>query len=1415
MLYVFHVDTGRMLTFEMSKALENVRSLKETIERHHGIPSASIVLLVSGGEVLQDTNRVCNYSAGTDTNPIYMFSKSVLDTRNQPAPWPSIETDNDLKAQVDKCLELPATYGTVVTRSLLAQQICEMAKEEAKTCETLIHEQHLQQQGWAAVVANMEDSVTEFQERVADFYRRYEEHRQRYNEHMEILSAFDNDLKQLSEIPILSTLMENAASRPFGNFDEVYADASHTANSTSSGSVKTTSNSEPASAAIATSATSATATADVEGATSSQTNEAEEKIVALVGSGSGEQQQDGSSMSDKDKAKCISLLDWISASEGQRMLKRMAEECTSGLEQFEKATVGLKQNIDKAVEASQRGDIKEIKGLEERLCDLDKVMYEARKIVSDQNELAQSFQQNQNRANTLGDTSILPDLCASHKSQLIVMLQNHKNLRDIRRRCAKCKEELGNNLFQRLRYIIHVETRVWEIDNSILFYHTCLKRLQKHLGIIEQIHMAPCMYVSAVTEVVRRRMFSSSFLRWASDLACRLMTIHNEEVMRRHEFTAQFEGHFLSTLFPGMDDMPPSYAIQAPSIFDSSLPALNKRDLQELSTFLPELTEKIQLPNIDSVIDFFSSRSVEGTNQSKSSGLQEYPPDLGTGEAPTASTIDGKGDADSASTAQQQPTKEGCESETDTEEFEKVGQSRRRSRSKPAVDTCSMATSTERVLQASAETLTEENLGTTRLEVEKLKTILRTVYQLSQSSISFLREQLSAVRAESASNRAEFRSKLEAINRAWADIQQEARNRERETIQQLTVDHELEMNDLRKSIHQKDDEMQSLRSDNSMIKASHIETVSKYESEKRELNVTVEEMKEVVRKLEQRLADVEVDRKKAIQEAVEQLEHKHKTEIESLRCRYKLMTSMDRSPSDTSLEKIEKPDMIDIASHEQLLAQAREDFNREKERAIKTAIEEERQRWESSTVTIKPQQRSMASSPGTPTGSHDIYKRILEEKERQLDELRDKESVLMRENQRYKETIQSLTDPELGSHQLNMKDQLEALEREKQQLSRELEKLQNKPSAGVAVQSCSKGDLVVIVYNSTYDQYTIVQNAPVLFFLHADSYAAFGLTELVAGQVPRIIHCMGTVVDKDYCHARKDGNRYKVSRGTRFYRVKVKPVPSSGGGSSGSLSASVSSGTSRSAGADSDKNSHKKEKSKMSRSSSTITEQGLAAAMSSVVTTTTGTSPGLLIDSFAQTEQLGSPTGKLEEDSAIKSSTSRDMIDSGVVEQNLQNLHQQRISTYKERNISVTDDEDVGYGGGAGSASASVDESEQQQQTRLRYESVCEEEQPEEVEEEVVDQQQAAQDGGNTTAAPPSLEPIPELAVDTVDAPSSSVFLSTSTGSSIAEELVATSSTAGSLHQMTTLADDVSDSADSEYRSLETRDDDDDDYCLE
>lgn len=93
-----------------------------------------------------------------------------------------------MKLQVDRCLELPATYNTVVTRAHLAQQICDLAKEETRICERLVHEQHLQQQGWAAVVANMEDVTHEFRERCENFYRVFNSHSERREEYLDFLS---------------------------------------------------------------------------------------------------------------------------------------------------------------------------------------------------------------------------------------------------------------------------------------------------------------------------------------------------------------------------------------------------------------------------------------------------------------------------------------------------------------------------------------------------------------------------------------------------------------------------------------------------------------------------------------------------------------------------------------------------------------------------------------------------------------------------------------------------------------------------------------------------------------------------------------------------------------------------------------------------------------------------------------------------------------------------------------------------------------------------------------------------------------------------------------------------------------------------------------------------------------------------
>jgi hypothetical protein len=98
-----------------------------------------------------------------------------------------INKDTDLKSEVDKCLELPATYNTVVRRALVAQQIHEQGKDELKNCDKLVHEQHLQHQGWMAVIANLEDITESFQERCSEFDKVFRDHIERRIEYKDYL----------------------------------------------------------------------------------------------------------------------------------------------------------------------------------------------------------------------------------------------------------------------------------------------------------------------------------------------------------------------------------------------------------------------------------------------------------------------------------------------------------------------------------------------------------------------------------------------------------------------------------------------------------------------------------------------------------------------------------------------------------------------------------------------------------------------------------------------------------------------------------------------------------------------------------------------------------------------------------------------------------------------------------------------------------------------------------------------------------------------------------------------------------------------------------------------------------------------------------------------------------------------------
>ncbi|KAK9308805.1 hypothetical protein QLX08_001395 [Tetragonisca angustula] len=1389
MLYIFHVDTGTTITFDIKFALQSVAQLKEAIERECGVVAAHQVLLMSGGESLEPNARVCSYSAGTDTNPIYLFSKAAIESHHPPTPSIDYGCDIDLQNQIDASLAMPATYQTLISRAQLAQQCCGLAREQTRICERLVHDQHLQQQGWAAVVANLEDITQMFQSRADLLQQSFAVYLSERQQHMELLQNFSGDLSTLAKIPILPALRAQA-----------------------------------------------------EGLLSPD---------------------DQPSQSEKDtdgREEVLSLLRWISAKDNQSSLEQVAEQCSRGLEQFdEKVMEALKAEVKAAIDSANKQDMKEIKGLGERLFALEQLMTQTKRLVHEQGELAQGFLQNQSRANNLGDASVLPDLCTSHRRQLIVMLHNHNKLRDIRRRCTKAKEELSVNIYHRLKWIMYVENKMMEVDGKLVMYHESLKRLRRHLEVLQQIHLAPQMYMNAVAEVVRRRTFSQAFLVWASNLACQLLTVHSEELARRREFQSKFDGHFLNTLFPGLEDTPPPFATQAPSVFDSGLPKLTAEDMESLRSQLPDLALTISSPDLNSITQFFLSKSL---TEASTDGNKE--------KDSTSMRVDVAAKDQERTRAPMLFDRGGFESETDTEEFEKIGQGatdskpesydgakqmRQKQLEVGASRSVSPASSTstnvsplnskvadltnrsssssepgsfhfpslsvsERPAQLSPLTecaengessscllhraaanglskyhetpsttmaeepnslspnpssslsrsamcdgqqqqrqqqlsgsggsspsigvcatdfmgtefymdeslpsslsehpvdgqhqaivsLLQENLGNTREEVERLSSILKTMKAVVYEALRTVRQELAVLRDRTNEQQTIFSKMAEQVREALSLYSRECDRRLREREQELTVDHELEMADVKKLIQSRDEEICTLKrnlvekeaelAEHERLIATMRQKLENEQTEMRDLQTHLHQQLEET--LEQARADKETAVKKAnderfieiasltnsvaqsqkriqeleeslnqacseqqrmVKEATEKLQMEYKSELQSLRGRFKLMTAstMESSPSDSSLEKIDRPDFSDLVMTQttqekkleksvtmdermdyvaklihdlRLATQTIEEKDRKMEmyRRRELALTEECKRYKSTIRRLKDSENF--KNVLVEAGLHkehsgdeqlDMSQSSLEEEPKSLetekDEVEVSESkkvrlepsndpsclsrrleVLENENKRMNAELQSLRDsketadtkienleadkvrleielvkersrsfstpdtlPSSGSREKDMNDSVavvsessssqDATTSPKPQrpcgcitcfthIKKKMDKIATKLAelGHITVTSCDPGDNVLLFWDETHRTYTFYQESTTLHFLDPKSTSALDLI-WNPDESSKSAQSIVEVASKEYCHAIKIDNRYRVPRGTKFYRVRaVKPA---------------------------------------------------------------------------------------------------------------------------------------------------------------------------------------------------------------------------------------------------------------------------------
>ncbi|KAF5307853.1 hypothetical protein FQR65_LT06585 [Abscondita terminalis] len=1100
-----------MITFDMSFAIESVSYLQEQIEKTCKIDVEHQVLLVSGGESLDRNARVCSYSAGTDTNPIYLFSRTDIESKIPPAPSVESGSNLDFATKVKESHDMPATYNSVCQRTHLAQQFYESAREELKICQNLVHEQHLQQQGWAAVIANLEDNIVSFTKRSEIFQKGFKDYMNERESYLKFLEHFHEDLNTLAKIPMLPVLLQLE--------NHNYSDDSQAA----------------------------------------------------------------STESELPKTNYSTLLDWISSTDSKSTTDQIFEHCSRALEQYDTKIFNSLHTVLKNIffEAS-KDEMKDIKGLSDRLCGLEQLMFEAKRYVKEQGDLAQSFIQNQNRASNIGDTSILPDLCASHRKQLMVMLTNHQQLSDIRRRCIKAKSELGTNLHHRLKWVMYMENLMVKIDQQMIVYHESLRRMRTHLEVLQQIHLAPATYLSAVTEVVRRRAFSQAFLSWGSELACYLLTIHNDEITRRKEFQASFENHFLSSLFPGMEDLPPSFAIEAPPIFDSSLPKLSIEDLEQLKRDLPDMSENINIPDISSINNLFLIKSIVKTDLEKADdrGVEEKIAQV-VNEVGLASNLD-HNLLKTVESERNVPIPflkdldKGCESETDTEEFEKVCQS-------PLDLHFEKDISPLRPRTHDASTLTEDNLQTSQTERDRLKDLVLKMAVVAKQAVDLLRIELKEFKSFVFSMRNDIDQQYESVSSSWESLAIEMDNKEKEIVQKITTVHDLEINDFKKLNDDKNQEVDALKTQILKLERSLLDSTDEVSNLKLTLIKLQKDYEQEKVQLQSELMDSRTDKEHTIQKLKESLNRDHKAELENMRSRFRLMSvsKMDRSPSDPNLDKIEKTETKDNNQHEAIILQIKENFEIEKERAINAAVILESRKWETvlnDTLTDMKVKFEIEKE----IALDDVTKKVLEEKERQIDLLREREASLNLECIKYKNTIQQLADGESESQNIELLRKVESLERKNSELQMQISVIKPKQlqleestydlglsvaicegkvntatspikeinkltksqvslikSSKLSIDSCHTGDIVLILWDPLYKNYRIIQESTHLYFLHSDCLESLGLN--IKSKDDRKPYYTGEVIEKDYCHAKKVGNRYNVPIGTKFFRVKVKP----------------------------------------------------------------------------------------------------------------------------------------------------------------------------------------------------------------------------------------------------------------------------------
>lgn len=583
-LYVFLVNTGITLTFDTELAVQTVTDLKHAIQTKYKIAVQHQILVVNGGECMAPDRRVCSYSAGTDTNPIFLFNKEMILCERPPViPRTTFSAENEMELKVEESLMMPAVFHTVASRTQLAVEMFEVAKKLCSFCEGLVHDEHLQHQGWAAIMANLEDCTHSYQKLLFKFENAYSKYLQSIDDIKVKLTNLGTAVSVMAKIPLLECLTRHSYRMCLDRFlSSAEGDVVELENEKTAELVQCDDETKLKNVALLASL-----------ATSGEhiTQEVHDNRIEQDTMNTSGQDIDVSEghLSNEGPPFNVSLLDWINVQDRPNDVESLVRKCFDSMSRLDPRIIQpFSSECRQTVAKLDNQNMKAIKGLEDRLYALDQMIASCSRLVNEQKELAQGFLANQKRAENLKDPSVLPDLCLSHANQLMIMLTNHRKLLDIKQKCTTAKQELANNLQVRLKWCCFVMLHADQDGEKIQALFRLLMELLERVKIVEALSTVPQMYCLAVVEVVRRKMFIKHYREWANALVKDGKSLYENEKAKRETFGKLFRKSYLrNRLFRGLDSWPSSFCTRKPRKFDNELPDISVNDLQFLQSLCP------------------------------------------------------------------------------------------------------------------------------------------------------------------------------------------------------------------------------------------------------------------------------------------------------------------------------------------------------------------------------------------------------------------------------------------------------------------------------------------------------------------------------------------------------------------------------------------------------------------------------------------------------------------------------------------------------------------------------------------------------------------------------------------------------------------------------------------------------------